>query len=189
MMPLLALSLFALTSAGSLTECDYSGKPAVEEVVFRKENSGTSVTRIERAKDKKWGRYDAVAVVFNNDRLATSDLVTIASMDMLVVPSPVPPDLQGKDLKTFGGGWSILGTAEHLQARVLPDLKGCARTEFKTFHIDLDRIIANSFSEPDRLWPWAIRVRFTILDRDGIILAHGTGTVDVVPDKSGDRLK
>jgi hypothetical protein len=193
MMPLLALSILAMTSTGpSLLQCDYGKKPTVEEVVLRKEGSGTNVTRIERARDKKWGRYDAVALVFNNDRgQLFDDHVMIASMELLVVPEPVPPELQGKDLKTYGGGWARLTSTENLQTRVLPVLKGCARNEIKTFHIDLDEIISH-IADPlqfGRLWPWAIRVRFTILDRDGTMVAQGTGTIDVVPDASGDPPK
>ena len=180
MRKLLALALLlAAVPIRATTTCDAGGAIAVSSVKFEKDRRAAAATIQNGNKAAQLGRYDVSAVILNGVKYSP-DLVVLGSMEMVVAPRVLPPELQGKDLGT-AVSWGTLHGIPNIKVEVLQDPRGCDSVPVRLFQLDLDELIERHFPDDDTLWPWMIRVRVAVLDSDAKVFARGEGVLKLAP--------
>lgn len=166
--------------AATQVDCPPDGRPPVE-VRFERPETGERLLRAEPLPGGGRGRARVLASAQVRRRLAIGPTALLSSLETLVAPWPLPPELEGKDV-TKEVSWGVLVSHENLDARLLDGRLGCERQEAKVFEIDLDEILREGFTrQDDNLWLWALRVEVRLLDREGRLLAEGRGQLDLPP--------
>jgi hypothetical protein len=178
MIPLIAATLIAFCNVS-----DAANQIAVQSVGYQPSGAASSghapkpITRIVPQTGNRWGRYDVVATVQNDDG-ALNDVFVLSTVEVLVAPRELPPELRGRDLST-AVGWGVLVTSDYLASQVVR-LAPSARQTLRVLVLDIDRILARSFSSPDdALWPYMFRTTVRIVNADGEVLASRAGLVMV----------
>jgi len=198
MRPLLALVLLlAAGPSGAAAACEPDGPITVKSVQFVKDKPGAAAAKQSGSKGAQLGQYDVSVEIFNGLRYSR-DLVVLGSLEMIIAPRVLPPELEGKDLGV-AVSWGILSGIENIRVKVLQDPKGCASIAVKLFHLDMDDIIKKYFShdaprdgEPPHgtpLWPWRFRVSVAILDSEAKVHARGEGMLKLAPEPISDNAK
>ena len=181
----LAISLL-LSTMGALVVPIVSteDQPTVDAISFQTSaNDATAtapVTTLTAVKGGVVGRYDVVASIRNHKR-SYDDYFLLASVEAIVAPKVIPPELVGQDLTT-AVGWGYIATMDTLQAQVIRSIAPSDQVSRTVMILDVDEVLRRSFSDPDEsLWPWAFRVTVYIVDRYGKALSHGSGVLRLNP--------
>jgi hypothetical protein len=180
--PIAVWLLAAAAVSAPSSACGWDGKPALEAMHFRRRGSDTSVNSVEHKRGSRWGRYLVSAELFNR-HASSQDVVLIASIEVIVAPRILPPELRGKDL-TKEVGWGVLADTEYVKSRVIRNLDGCLHTETQLFDIDLDKLLASKFTGDGGLWLWSLRVSGTLLAPNATVLSSAQAMLSIVPDES-----
>jgi hypothetical protein len=145
-------------------------------------NAGTTrtsgVTQIGPRPDGRWGKYGVVATVIASER---NDFFVLATLDAIVAPRVLPPELRNRDL-TREVSWGVVASSRNLSTQVLQRVRPLTRRPVQAFILDVDRLLRDSFSDQNEtLWPWAVRTTVRLLDRDGNVLASNSAVLRISP--------
>jgi len=177
----LVLLMIATSSTTQPFTCEQNGTVGVENVRFLRQNKSEAAVVIDGGPDGNWGNVTAVVDVANHGKIRSDKLVLLASMEALVAPYPLPPELKETTLATEVG-WGVIEPERNLVARVLESADACGRQRVELFNIDVDKLLREKFpSEPGRLWPWFIRVKVELLRRDGSTVSRAEQVLRIAP--------
>ena len=76
--------------------------------------------------------------------------------------------------------WGQLAKDDDMQALVVRGMSRGEKRAVTLRTLNLQRILRDSFSAPDVLWPWLVRVTATLIDRHGKTVSVQSGVLEVV---------
>jgi hypothetical protein len=132
--------------------------------------------------DQMLGQVQIVATISNSERW-DDDYFLLSSIELIAAPRELPPELKGTDT-TQSVSWGYLTTMKSLGTQIIEHRTPPIQESHAVAVLDLDKIIQESFSEDDGLWPWAFRTTIYAVDRYGKTFYRGSGVLRVDPPGS-----
>jgi hypothetical protein len=122
-----------------------------------------------------------VATVANSASYS-DDFFLLTTTEYMVTPVSAYSVAELEKLKTGNEvSWTQLTKDDDMRAFVLHGLRRETKRPITLRVIDIRKMLRNSFSEPDALWPWLVRVTAILVNRQGQTLSTQSGILELVP--------
>lgn len=189
-MKIAAKLIFAAVIAVACSAAEASD-PQITSVSFQRcttQKSCSEVTRWnEAAPTLRSASFQVVATVANSATYS-DDFFLLTTTEYMIAPLYTYSVADLEKLKTGNEvSWSQLTRDDDMRAIVLRGVRRETKRPVALRIIDVRKLVKTSFSEPDAMWPWLVRVTAILVNRRGQILSTQSGILELVP--SAQRTK
>jgi len=131
--------------------------------------------------------FRVVATVANSASYS-DDFFILTTTEYVVTPLYAGSVADLEKLKTGNEvSWAQLTRDDDMRAFVLHGVRRETKRSVTLRVVDIRKLLKSSFSEPDALWPWLVRVTAILVNRQGQTLSTQSGILELVP--SAQRTK
>jgi hypothetical protein len=161
----------------------------IKSVRFQRCASKAECSDITRWNESNTSRSDVqVVATIVNSSSDDDEFFLLMTTEYMIAPLHTYSVTDFAELKTGNEvSWGRLTTDDGMRAVVLRNVeRDTSRTvTLRTFN--LQKVLKTSFSEPDALWPWLVRVTARLVNRDGQTICVESGVLELAP--SAERAK
>jgi hypothetical protein len=112
----------------------------------------------------------------------------LTTTEYMVAPLYAYSAADFETLKTRGDlSWTQLTQDDDMRTFILHDLRRETRRAVPVRRLDLRKVLKGSFSEPDVMWPWLVRVTAILIDRQGRTISTQSGILPLAPSAGREK--
>lgn len=123
-----------------------------------------------------------VVATIVNPASYSDEVFLLTTTDYMIAPLSAYSVADFEKLKTGNEvSWGQLTKDDDMRAFVLHGVRRETKHPTTLRVLDVRKLLKNSFSEPDALWPWLVRVTAILVNRQGHTLSTQSGILELVP--------
>jgi len=163
--------------------------PQITSVRFQTCISKAECSDIVRWSESPRGSRSDVRVVATIINASGDDeFFLLTTTEFMVAPMSTYSVADFEKLRTGNEvSWGQLTSDDGMCAVVLRNLQRDTSRTVTLRTLNLQKVLKTSFSEPDALWPWLVRVTARLLNRQGQTISVESGVLELAP--SAERTK
>lgn len=161
----------------------------IKSVRFQRCASKAECSDITRWKESNTSRSDVqVVATIVNSSSDDDEFFLLTTTEYMIAPMYTYSVADFEKLKTGNEvSWGELTSDDGMCAVVLHNLQHDTSRTVTLRMLNLRKVLKTSFSEPDALWPWLVRVTARLINRQGQTMSVESGVLELAP--SAERTK
>jgi hypothetical protein len=179
------VTLLVAAAIGSGYGAAEASDPQITAIAFQRCTAKMKCSRITRWSETPQAsppRAIRVVATIANSSNYSDEFFLLTTTEYMIAPLYAHSVADFEKLKTGNEvSWSQLTKDDDMRAFVLHGLHREATRAITLRMLNLQEVLRNSFSEPDALWPWLVRVTAILINRQGQAVSTQSGILELAP--------